>query len=110
LRNVEFRLKRDLTADEQDLLTLLGTLVMTYEDEYYPDEMFELYGIDLVKVLIAEAGLGDEDLLPVLQAKSRLTATLNGEQPLTEELARRLATFFGLPDTMFLQPAASMAA
>lgn len=35
--------KGDLTPAEQDMLTLLGTLVMAYEDEHYPDEKFMVF-------------------------------------------------------------------
>lgn len=34
--------KQAWTSSEQDLLTLLGTLVMAYEDVHYPDETFVL--------------------------------------------------------------------
>ncbi|MCP4425005.1 MAG: hypothetical protein GY803_10965 [Chloroflexi bacterium] len=37
--------KDNLTLDEQDLLTLLRTLIAAYEDKQYPDELLELRGM-----------------------------------------------------------------
>ncbi|MEZ4658933.1 MAG: hypothetical protein R2911_15310 [Caldilineaceae bacterium] len=34
--------QEDLTESEHDLLTLIGTLIMAYEDKHYPDDQFEL--------------------------------------------------------------------
>lgn len=99
-----------LTAEEQDILTLLGTLIMAYEEEHYPDENFEVRGLDLLKVLIDEAGLDIDELLPVFKTRAYLEAVLRGEQPLTGDSVRRLAAFFDLPASLFLEPAMPLAA
>ncbi|MEZ4708021.1 MAG: hypothetical protein R3A44_12480 [Caldilineaceae bacterium] len=59
--------KGDLTEPEHDLLTLIGTLIMTYEDEHYPDVEFELRGRGLLLALMAEMHLNLDDLTPVFQ-------------------------------------------
>ncbi len=98
--------KDHLTADEQDLLTLLGTLVMAYEDEYYPDTHFELHGVALLRTMMTEAGLTEDDLLPVFKTKAAVTADLDEKQPLHAEQANQLAAFFGLPATLFVESSA----
>lgn len=95
--------KADLTADEQDLLTLLGTLVMAYEDEHYPDAQFELRGVALLRTMMKEAGLTEDDLLPVFATKAALLAVLAEEKPLHAEQTDRLAAFFDLPATLFVE-------
>ena len=95
--------KGALTHDEQDYLTLLGTLVMAYEDDSYPDRDFELRGVALLKALMAEADLKDADLLPVFNTQSTVTAVLKGHQQLTTEQTNRLASYFDLPNELFVE-------
>lgn len=93
--------KQALTAAEHDMLTLLGTLVMAYEDEYYPDTNFMLYGLDLLRSLMTEAQLQAEDLLPVFDTKTVAVDILHGEKTPTPEQITKLSTFFGLPESLF---------
>lgn len=95
--------KEELTPDEQDFLTLLGTLLAAYEAEQYPDEVFELRGIELVKALMAEADLKQKDLVPIFKTKSIVSAVLNGKRKLTVEHINRLATFFKMPHEAFFE-------
>lgn len=96
--------KGELTPDEQDFLTLLGTLVSAYEDEHYPDEGFELRGIELVKGLMELHDLKQKDLTPIFKTKSIVSEVLNGKRPLTIEHVNRLAAFFHLPHELFFEP------
>ncbi len=93
--------KQMLTAAEQDILTLLGTLVMAYEDEHYPDTNFMLYGLDLLRSLMAEAKLQAEDLLPVFETKAVVVDVLRGSRIPNAEQVAKLSTFFGLPESLF---------
>jgi len=93
--------KQELTPDEQDMLTLLGTLIMVYEDEHYPDTNFMLYGLDLLRSLIAEADLQEEDLLPVFDTKETVADVLRGQIVPTPAQIHKLSTFFGLPGSLF---------
>lgn len=95
--------KGDLTPDEQDYLTLLGTLVAAYEDEHYPDETFELRGVALVKALLQEEQLQQNDLLPIFKTKSIASAVLNGKRRLTVEHIDGLAAYFHLPHELFFE-------
>lgn len=93
--------KQALTSAEQEMLTLLGTLVMAYEEEHYPDTNFMLYGLDLLRSLMAEAKLQAEDLLPVFDTKVAVIDVLRGESVPTPEQVAKLSTFFGLPEPLF---------
>ncbi len=61
------------TAAEEQLIALLGTLVMAYEEEQYPDEQFELHGVALVRGLMAERGLRQSDLPAFLRPREILS-------------------------------------
>lgn len=96
--------KGELTPDEQDFLTLLGTIVAAYEAETYPDEMFELRGIDLVRGLMELHELKQKDLVPIFKTKSIVSAVLNGKRPLTVEHIDKLAKQFNVPHELFFDP------
>ncbi len=94
--------KNDLTADEQDYLTLLGLVIERYEDDNEPD--FELRGVALIKALVEEQGLRQRDLVPIFKTDSIVSAVLNGKRSLTVEHINKLAAFFNLPHDLFFEP------
>jgi HTH-type transcriptional regulator/antitoxin HigA len=93
--------KGDLTLQEQDLLTSLGTLIAAYEEEAYPDEMFDLRGVELVRGLFELHDLKQKDLVPIFKTKSIVSAVLNGKRPLMVEHIDKLAKRFNLPHELF---------
>jgi HTH-type transcriptional regulator/antitoxin HigA len=96
--------KGDLTPDEQEFLTLLGTLVMVYEDEHLPDKAFELRGIELIKGLMELHNLKQKDLIAIFKTKSIASEVLSGKRPLTVTHINHLAAFFHLPHELFFEP------
>ena len=94
--------KGDLTADEQDYLTMLGLIIERYEDRNEPD--FELRGVALIKALLQEQGLRQRDLVPIFKTDSIVSAVLNGKRSLTVEHINKLAAFFNLPHELFFEP------
>ena len=52
-----------LTPDERDYLHLLGLVVSEYEEENYP--VADIYGVELLKVLMTELNLQPKDLMPI---------------------------------------------
>ena len=89
------------TAEEEDMLHLLGTLIADYEAREYPDEEFELRGVALIKALMAEQGLKQKELVPIFKTKSIVSAVLAGKRNLTVEHINQLAVFFALPHSQF---------
>lgn len=96
--------KGNLPPAEQALLDLLGTLVTVYEQQHYPDTLFELRGIALVKALLTEYELKQVDLVPIFKTRSIVSAVLAGKRQLTVEHINRLAAFFNLPHELFFEP------
>jgi HTH-type transcriptional regulator / antitoxin HigA len=99
--------REELSPAEQEMLNLLGTLLMVYENEHYPDEQFTLRGIDLIHALMVEHQLKQIDLLPIFKTKSIVSAVLSGKRRLTVEHINRLAEFFSLPHELFFEPLAN---
>ncbi|WP_375509911.1 type II toxin-antitoxin system HigA family antitoxin [uncultured Nostoc sp.] len=70
-----------LTSDEEDYLNLLGILVYEYEQTQQP--VPDIYGVDLLQVLIEENGLLQKYLLPILKTESIISAILKKRRKLT---------------------------
>lgn len=94
----------ELTVDEQDFLTLLGTIVAAYEDDVYPDEMFALHGLELIKGLMELHELKQKDLVSIFKTKSIVSAVLSGKRQLTVAHIDKLAKQFNVPHELFFEP------
>lgn len=95
--------KGELTADEEDYLTLLGMVVEAYEEATEREEEYELRGVTLIEALLDEHNLRQKDLVPIFKTESIVSAVLNGHRRLTVEHIDRLAQFFQLPHSLFFE-------
>ena len=91
--------KPKLSKDESDYLNVLGTLVYEYEEtqESIPD----IYGIDLLKVLLSEFGLKQKDLISIFKTESIVSDVLNKKRQLTVRHIQELAKFFSVSPAVF---------
>lgn len=89
-----------LTEDESDYLNVLGTLVFDYEQKSEP--IPDIYGVELLKVLLIERQLRQKDLVPVFKTESIVSDILNGKRQLTVRHIQELAQFFNLSPAVFL--------
>jgi HTH-type transcriptional regulator/antitoxin HigA len=90
-----------LTTDERDYLHLLGLVVSEYEEENYP--VADIYGVELLKVLMTELNLQPKDLMPIFADDTIISDILSGEQPLTIEQIEKLSNFFHVSPSVFLK-------
>jgi HTH-type transcriptional regulator/antitoxin HigA len=88
-----------LTSDQQDYLDVLGTLVQAYEDQQVP--IPDLYGVDLLKALIAEFGFCQKDLVPIFKTESIVSAVLSGQRNLTFAHIEKLGQLFQISPAAF---------
>ena len=105
--------KEELTEEEEDYLDLLGMVISEYESQQ--DLIPDIYGVDLLKVLITELNLKQKDLVPIFKTESIVSDVLKGKRNLTVEHLQKLAKFFkvspavffpaNLSDTSFLEVA-----
>lgn len=89
-----------LTEDESDYLNVLGTLVFDYEQKSEP--IPDIYGVELLKVLLVERQLRQKDLVPVFKTESIVSDILNGKRQLSVRHIQELAQFFNLSPAVFL--------
>jgi len=88
-----------LTLDEEDYLNLLGTLVYEYEQTQEP--IPDIYGIELLKVLIEERDLRQKDLVPIFKTESIVSDILKERRKLTTRHIQELAKFFQISPAAF---------
>ena len=88
-----------LTPDEEDYLNLLGTLVYEYEQTQEP--IPDIYGIELLKVLIEERDLRQKDLVPIFKTESIVSDILKERRKLTTRHIQELAKFFQISPAAF---------
>jgi len=88
-----------LTLDESNYLNVLGTLVYEYEQTQEP--IPDIYGVDLLKVLMEDNGLRQKDLIPIFKAESIVSAIFNKKRKLTIRHIEELAEFFQISPAAF---------
>jgi HTH-type transcriptional regulator / antitoxin HigA len=93
--------KGNLTQDEQDYLNVLGTLVYEYEEKQ--EKIPDINGVELLKALIIELNLQQQDLIPIFKSESILSEILSRERNLTTEHIRQLADFFQISPAVFFE-------
>lgn len=89
----------ELTEAEQDYLDLLGALIYEYEQKQ--DLIPDIFGVELLKVLISESNLKQKDLVPIFKTESIVSDVLNGKRKLTVEHIQKLAEFFNVSPAVF---------
>lgn len=91
--------KSKLTQEERDYLNLLGTLIYEYEERQ--DMIPDIFGVDLLKVLMAELNLRQKDLVSIFKTESIVSDVLNGKRKLTVNHIQGLAEFFNVSPAVF---------
>ena len=88
-----------LNPDGQEYLNLLGIIISEYEDKNvkFPD----IYGVELLKVLIEEWDLKQKELVPIFKTESIVSEVINGHRQLTIEHIQKLALFFHVSPAVF---------
>jgi HTH-type transcriptional regulator/antitoxin HigA len=90
-----------LTTDERDYLHLLGLVVSEYEEENYP--VADIYGIELLKVLMTELNLQPKDLMPIFADETIISDIFSEKKPLNIEQIEKLSNFFHVSPFVFLK-------
>lgn len=92
--------KPSLTPAEEDYLEVLGTLVYNYEQKQ-GDLIPDIYGVDLLKVLMEEHNLKQKDLVFIFKTESIVSDILKGKRQLTNRHIQELAEFFHVSPAVF---------
>jgi len=89
-----------ISPEEGRLLKLLAMALEEYEDRNIslprlrPDKM--------LRHLLAEKGLRQSDLWPVIGSKSRVSEIITGKRSISKSQAKKLAAFFHVPVELFI--------
>jgi len=85
-------------ADELELLALI---IETYEKERFPIGLPD--PIEAIRFRMDQASLSQQDLVPYMGSKSRVSEVLAGKRPLTLTMIRALHEGLGIPAEVLLQ-------
>lgn len=61
----------------------------------------DIYGVELLKVLIEETNLKQKDLVPIFKTESIVSDVLKGKRKLTVEHIQKLGEFFKVSPSVF---------
>jgi HTH-type transcriptional regulator / antitoxin HigA len=93
----------DLNADQADYLDVLSTLVEAYENVHNPLHDPAFSGLDVLRVLLDEHGMGAADLARLLGVhRSMGSKLLKGERALTARHLQTLSERFKVNAALFL--------
>jgi HTH-type transcriptional regulator / antitoxin HigA len=101
ISRVDALIDRDeLSPGEQAYLEALSDLVELYEEEHI--KMPPVSGVDMLRHLMEENGLLQQDLVPLFGSKSTVSEVLSGKRPLALAHITKLSERFGLPADVFI--------
>ncbi len=86
---------------EADELALLLVLVKDYETKHI--HLPELDPIEVIKLKMAERGMKNKDLEPIIGSKGHVSSILSGRRELTLKMAQKLKDYFQLPAEVFMR-------
>ncbi len=93
--------ERNMTPEEDVLLSLLTNLIRDYEAGVYPPRA-RSKPHQMVAFLLAQRGPSPKDLWPIIGSKGRVSEILSGKRDISKEQAKTLAEFFHVrPDLFF---------
>ena len=92
--------KGELTPDEQDYLSVLGSLIRDYEDINLT--LPKLNPVELIQALLDDAGLQIQDLTFIFGNEMTFSKILTNQQELTLSQIKKLSEFFTISPAAFL--------
>ena len=93
--------ERNMTPEEDALLSLVTNLIRDYEAGAYPPRG-RSKPHQMVAFLLEQRGLSSKDLWPVIGSKGRVSEILSGKRDISKEQAKTLAEFFHVRADLFL--------
>mmetsp|Transcript_1280 Transcript_1280/g.924 ORF Transcript_1280/g.924 Transcript_1280/m.924 type:complete len:410 (+) Transcript_1280:329-1558(+) len=91
---------------EADELELLATLVEMYEDKHYPIDHPD--PVEAIKFRMDQLGLNQQNLVPIIGSRSKVSEVLNRKRTLTLSMMRALHKDLGIPaDILLKEPGAN---
>ncbi|NRR29005.1 hypothetical protein HSX11_02300 [Oxalobacteraceae bacterium] len=89
-------------SEDANRLALLALLIEDYEKRIYQFDALD--PIDAIEFRMTELGLLQEDLVPFLGSKSRVSEVLNRKRALTLKMIRALSSGLGISADTLIRP------
>lgn len=90
----------NLTAEEGELLELLGSLIADFEEKHYLIKAPT--PLEMLQHLMEARALTAKDLWDVLGSKGVTSEIMNGKRSLSKSHIKKLAAFFNVSPALFL--------
>ncbi len=100
LNRIEALMDANADTVETDELELLTALVEMYEEKHYPMDLPD--PIEAIKFRMDQLGLKQQDLIPFVGSRSKVSEILNRKKNLTLSMMRGLNTGLGIPAEVLL--------
>lgn len=103
LRALELLVAADPDPDsaDGDKLSVLSTLIESYENDHYPSELPS--PVDAIKFRMEQANLTPIDLVPFIGSRSKVSEVLSGKRPLSLEMIRALEAGLDISADVLIQ-------
>jgi HTH-type transcriptional regulator/antitoxin HigA len=101
LERIEALMDAAPSTPEGDELELLTTLVELYEEKRFPIELPD--PVEAIRFRMEQAGLKQQDLVPYVGSRSKVSEVLSGKRPLSLKMIRALHKGLGIPAEVLLQ-------
>ncbi len=100
LNRIEALMDAEADTPEADELELLSTLVEIYEEKHYPMDLPE--PVEAIRFRMEQLGLKQQDLIPFIGSRSKVSEVMNRKKPLTLSMMRGLNKGIGIPAEVLL--------
>ncbi len=107
LNRIEQIMDAQPATSEFDELELLSTLVEIYEDEHYPIEIPD--PVSAIQFRMEQLGLNQQNLIPFIGSRSKVSEILNRKRPLSLAMIRALHKGLGIPTDILVQAPGTIA-
>jgi len=101
LERIEALMDAAPNTPEGDELELLTTLVELYEEKRFPIDLPD--AIEAIRFRMEQAGLKQQDLVPHIGSRSKVSEVLSGKRPLSLKMIRALHKGLGIPAEVLLR-------
>jgi len=88
-------------TDGAEQVEILSTLIESYEDKYFPEELPS--PLEAIQFKMEQMDLTAKDLIPYIGGKSRVSEVLSGKRGLSLEMIRELEAGLGIPANILVQ-------
>ncbi len=105
LSRIEDLMDAETNSLEAEELELLATLVELYEDDHFAIDFPD--PVEAIQFRMEQLGLNQQNLVPFIGSKSKVSEILNKKRPLTLSMMRSLHENLGIPAEILLQKADS---